>query len=421
MIWALLAKDLVRFRRNPLPWLIFLAVPLCITALIGFAFGPRSSGAEFARIRFALVDEDDSVLTQFLRGGLGQGQGGKYLEPVFLKREEALRQILDNQLSAAVILPPHFTSNYLTGHGPIALELIKNPAQSIHPAILEELMAALVTGLNAVSRNLQSEFPDWLAVFEGREDYTKVAELIRRGGDRLKAAKPYVAPPLVTYTKESRTKPADPAAKAGGSGFNIFGYLLPGLTAMFLLFLANTAMMDLHREVENRTVQRFRTLHHGLQPWVATKVAVGVVMLLLCAAILLGGGSLIFRIHWQHPVALVGLTVAYCFFAVGFLAMLTALIPNERRANTLNTLITMGLALAGGCAFPAESLPPFLRDHISPLLPTFQFVQTVRHLEFGGAAPTWWLFPLAWAGAGLVMIIIATRLLRRRFERGGAA
>jgi len=48
-------------------------------------------------------------------------------------------------------------------------------------------------------------------------------------------------------------------------------------------------------------------------------------------------------------------------------------------------------------------------------------VQTVRHLEFGGAAPTWWLFPLAWAGAGLVMIIIATRLLRRRFERGGAA
>lgn len=419
MLAALLAKDLLRFRRNPLPWLIFLAVPLCITGLVGLAFSPRSGDGGLTRIRFALVDEDDSMLTRLLRGGLNQAQGGKHLEPVFLDRAAALRQVLDNRLSAAVILPPQFTSNYLTGHGPITLELIKNPAQSIHPAILEELLAALTTALNAVSRNLQSEFPDWLAVFQGREDYTKVAELIRRGGDRLKAAQLYLNPPLVTYTKESRQAPGA-AGAGGGPAFNLFAFLLPGMAAMFLLFLANTAMMDMFHERQCRTLQRYRTLHDRLQPWMAAKVLVGVLMLLLCAAILFGGGGLLFRIRWQHPLALLAVVGAYCLFATGLLAMLTALLPNERHANTLNTLIAMGIAMAGGCAFPAESLPAFLREHVSPLLPTFQFVQTTRALQFGGGATAWWVYPLVWAGLGLGLTALATRLLRRRFEQGAA-
>ena len=44
MIGVLLAKDLRRAWRNPLPWVIFLALPLCVTALIGLAFGGKSDG-----------------------------------------------------------------------------------------------------------------------------------------------------------------------------------------------------------------------------------------------------------------------------------------------------------------------------------------------------------------------------------------
>jgi hypothetical protein len=66
MIRVLLAKDLRRARRNPTPWLVHLAMPLLITALIGFAFGGGSSGGGgLGRIKLALVDEDDSVLTGF--------------------------------------------------------------------------------------------------------------------------------------------------------------------------------------------------------------------------------------------------------------------------------------------------------------------------------------------------------------------
>ena len=117
-----------------------------------------------------------------------------------------MRQILDNQLSAAVIIPTNFTRNYLLGRGKVSLELVKNPAESIHPAVLEELLGAVVTAMNAVAENFQSEFPEWRAVFEGKEDYHKVSELIDRAGDKLKAAKNYIDPPLVSYEKEA---PAD--------------------------------------------------------------------------------------------------------------------------------------------------------------------------------------------------------------------
>jgi hypothetical protein len=125
MLRVLLAKDLRRAWRNPLPWLINLLVPLCLTALIGLTFGGKSDSGTLGRIRFAVVDEDDSVLSKFLRGAANQSEGGKYLEPVFLDREAAVRQITDNKLAAALIIPMNFTRNYLAGGEAVSLELVK--------------------------------------------------------------------------------------------------------------------------------------------------------------------------------------------------------------------------------------------------------------------------------------------------------
>jgi len=155
MLGVLLAKDLRRAWRNPMPWLIFIAVPLVIVALIGTAFGPRAAGeGGLGRIRFALVDEDDSPLTSLLRGAANQSEGGKHLEPVLLERAEAERQVRDNQLSAMLVIPRGFTRDYLTTANVVTLELVKNPAQSIHPAVMEELLAVVVTGLDALKQHL---------------------------------------------------------------------------------------------------------------------------------------------------------------------------------------------------------------------------------------------------------------------------
>jgi ABC-type transport system involved in cytochrome c biogenesis permease component len=413
MLRVLLAKDLRRAWRNPVPWLINLVVPLCITALIGLAFGGKSEKNALGHIRFAVVDEDNSPLTGFLRGAMNQGEAGKHFEPVYLKRDEALRQVNDNKLSAVVIIPTNFTRNYLTGSEPVKLELIKNPAQSIHPAVLEELLGAVVTAMNAIARNFQSEFPEWLALFEGKGDYHKVAALIERAGDKLRTANKYINPPLVSYEQEASTGDVK-----SGPSLNLFAYLLAGLCAMFLLFLAGNGMNDLQRELRQRTLERYHTLHQQLLPFVISKTVSTVALLLMCSAVMLGGGALIFRIHWQQPFVMVALTVGYTAFAAGLMAVIVALVPDERRAGAFTAITGMALGLAGGCAFPPQQLPAFLRQHITPFLPSFWYADTVRNLEFGTTTVPWGFVLLKLAGLSALLIGLATLLFRQRFKRG---
>jgi len=221
MLRALLAKDLRRVRRNPLPWLINLIVPLCMTALIGLAFGGKSDNGALGRIHFAVVDEDKTRLSDLLRGSSSQGDAAKYLDPVFLDRDEALRQINDDKLAAVLIIPTNFTRHYLSGSEPVGLELIKNPAQSIHPAVMEELLGALVTAMNALSRNFHADFPELQEVIDGKEDYRKISTLIDREGGKLEALKKYVNPPLVSFEEEVRA-----GESKSGPGVNLFAYLL---------------------------------------------------------------------------------------------------------------------------------------------------------------------------------------------------
>lgn len=63
---VLLSKDLLRAIRNPAAWIVFLTIPLLITGLLGLVFGPKPGSSGLGRIRFALVDEDDSMLTKYL-------------------------------------------------------------------------------------------------------------------------------------------------------------------------------------------------------------------------------------------------------------------------------------------------------------------------------------------------------------------
>lgn len=413
MFRVLIAKDLRRARRNPLPWLINLLVPLCIVGLIGAIFGSNNRNQELGRVHFAVVDEDHSRLIELLRGGLNQGDAAKHLDPVFLERAPALVQLNANELSAVIIVPKDFTRHFLSGEA-AQLELIKNPAQSIQPTVIEELLGILTAAMNGITRNLAEELPLVRQTLEGDPDYRQIASLVMRLGDRVEAIRQLHTFPLVTY--ESVTRPGE--AKDRGPGFSLFGYLLAGMAAMFLLFLANTGMSDLHREVQQRTLERYATHHVSLAPFIGAKVAFVVVMLLICAVILLGGGGLAFRISWQHPLQLGALVLTYTLFAAGLMALIVSLFPNQRRSDPITTMVNMGLGVAGGCAFPPEQLPPVIRQQIMPLLPTAWFSDAVRTLEFAAGNTPWAMAALKLLLLGLGLMAVAALLFRRRFAQG---
>ena len=415
MLWTLLIKDLKRARRNPWPYLINLALPLCITALIGLTFGPSSKDGVLGQITVAVVDDDDSVLSSLLRGAMNQGDFKKHLEARFLERKEAFKQIHDNKISAVLIIPKGFTRAYLAGEGRVALELIKNPAQSFYPAILEELLQVTVAGLNAVARNLRSDLPEWNDVFEkeGRPDMQRIAGLLVRVGDRFEKAEHYLFPPLVGYETATQAK-----AKTESPGFNIFAFLLPGMAAMFLMFLADHAIRDLYHENQARTLDRFRTLHDRLLPFVISKVVLAMAVVGLGSIVMFGGSVLIFRIHWERPLEMAAVILAFGLFAAGFMAVIAALARNERRANALNSVLVMCLSFVGGSFFPARQLPPLFRDHLSPLMPNYWFIESLRGLQSGAGEMAWVWAALKLFAFGLALVIAASWIFQRALTKG---
>ncbi len=212
---------------------------------------------------------------------------------------------------------------------------------------------------------------------------------------------------------------SDSKAKPGTESFlsKVFAWVLIGLAAMFLLFLASTAMTDLQRELRIRTFERYQTLHQNLLPFVLSKVIFTVVFLLLCSVIILGLGGMVFRVHWQQPFILGVLFAAYACCAAGIMAVLVALVPDERRSGPLNSIVGMLLGIAGGCTFPANQLPAFMREHITPLLPTHWLVDTMHVIQDGGTA-AWGNVALKLLGLSAALIAVAVALLQQRFKRG---
>ena len=197
----------------------------------------------------------------------------------------------------------------------------------------------------------------------------------------------------------------------------MFAFLLPGLAAMFLLFIADSAMRDLARELRLRTFDRIRTLPGNFSVFLASKVVFTLLMVAICAGILLGGGALVFRFRWEHAGEVAVLALAYGLFAGGLMALLGSLWPAERKTEVLNNLVGMALGLAGGCAFPAQALPPFLREHVTPLLPTNWFVEAVHATQSGGTT-NWLLIAVKLALLGVLLVAVAGWLLRRKLAGG---
>jgi ABC-type polysaccharide/polyol phosphate export permease len=419
MVGQLLSKDLRRAWRNPLPYLIQLAIPLCITGVIGLAFGPKEGGQPVAAIKVAVVDEDDTPLSDFLTGSFNQGEGRQFLDPQIVDRTEAMGLIEADKISAVIVIPKGFTDAYLDGGAPPPLELIKNPAQSYYPAIIEEMMDAAIEGLNALRRTFGPELREVKAFIfpadDERPSLLSMATLLIRLEAVFERIEDYLFPPRVAYRSEERAE----GTAADGPAFNIFGFVLSGMSAMFMLFIAGLSLADIFKERKGQTLARMRTLMPGVLPIVTGKVLFTVLMVMGCAVILFGGGGLLFGVSWGHPLKVAVLCVAYGFFCAGLMACLAALAGNETRMNVFSNLVIFAQAFVGGTMFPVESLPAVLRDHVTPLVPLYWFSGSIRALENGVGGQSWVASSLLLGLTGLGLVVLAAGMLNRLL-RGGA-
>ncbi len=427
LLRTLLAKDLKRVRRNPIPVLVQIGIAMLLVLVIGLTFGKQArSGSGFAPIKLSIVDEDKSVFAELLQNAVTSKEFAEYFDTQFLEREEAVALINENELSAVVVIPEGFTDAFLDGgENAPPFELIKNPAQSLYPAIVEEGMNVLVTLLNALARNFGEGLRQWRSILEAEEETDffstvfLVSSAIQEAREQLEGVRSYLSPPLVSF--ESTTRDDGRNEEEESASFNVYAFLFAGMAGMFLLMIANSATSDIYREARFGTLKRFSAIHGKLHVLVVEKMLLVIVITSISAVVMFLGGSLAFGFSWLNPVAVAALTAAYCVCGAGITCFIASLSGKERRADSINTIVIMGLAILSGTMVPVDQMPALIRDLVSPNLPPAWFIGTVRELQVAGETVDWAGVALRLVLTGLGLVAISSFIFHRRMLKGAAA
>ncbi|MHB1317045.1 MAG: hypothetical protein ACYCYF_00325, partial [Anaerolineae bacterium] len=150
-------KDLRRATRNMFLIGMAVAAPLLLSALIWFSFGALGGNdPALAPVSVGVVNGDALPAGAPLEQSIGSLIGAMFRDPSVsdwliasnYASEEAARAALDAQeIGVAVIVPPDFTGDYLSGGTPAPVTILQDPTLTIGPAVVREMVTGLLDGV----------------------------------------------------------------------------------------------------------------------------------------------------------------------------------------------------------------------------------------------------------------------------------
>jgi ABC-2 type transport system permease protein len=346
----------------------------------------------------------------------------EYFDVIQTDPESGMEMLLDNQISAVVTIPEGWAEGLLRGEDIPPMDLVKNPAQSWHPAIVEEMMHVLTEGLNVLIRNAKPELTqlkEWIEK-EDISDFEVIGKWLADIGTKIEAIREHLFPPSFRYEKGAKgTGEASASKGEGNTSIQIFAYFLPMISSMFLLFLADLAARDVFRESRAKTLQRFQTLHFGVFPFVVSKWMLGVALVWLGSLMLFVFGAFIFGISWKHPLGLMGIALSFAVCASGLMLLFTALIKSEKRSDAFSSMFIMGMSLLGGAFFQAESMPEWIQHGLMPWMPVHWYIQSVHSVEgMTQSGMVWESGVIRLCLCGLLSTLVACWVLQKNLNQG---
>jgi ABC-type Na+ efflux pump permease subunit len=405
-VWATAVKDLRRRLRDPLALALWLGIPFAILALLSLAFG---GGDATPQARLLVADEDDSFISGLLSGALDRGPMAELIEVEAVTPEDGRKRIGEGDASALLLIPPGFGNAVLKSQ-PSRLTLLTNPAQSILPGILEEVLSLLTDAVFYLQRNAAgplstfatgpadgaATLPDQLVAATSVE----INQLMGEVGD-------YLFPPRIEVSVEVEEPEGQKSLNIGELFFNSMFFLA-------ILFIAQGMSDDLWVEKRQGTLMRSLITPHGVMSLLAGKLLAAFVLLLVMALLGISAGAALydFPVTRVVPAALWASLSGLALLLLFTLLQLSA--SSQKAAGLLTTLVLFPLMMVGGAFFPFEAMPDFLAA-IGRKMPNGWALEQFAAI-LGGSATATGLLP---AAAGLLAALVVGSWLAGRRLRGG--
>jgi len=405
----ILLNDVRRHLKAPAVILIFIAIPLAMTALIGIIFAPKTEGSKLPPIPVLIVDNDKGLASKLLVSSFDVDQMKEMFQATVTEEADGRARMSKGKASAMVVIPKGFTLDLLEAK-PVTLLVVKNPAEQFLPDIVEEFMATMAVMLSGVVQAFAEEVRGVRAMIDlpvGAMPWESLAPELGKAQKKIAAASKYLDP-LLLRLKEEETQAAGARPRITAS--HLFSEILPGMAVMFLLFIVQTLMRDLLTDREDGKLRRMATTPLRPLELIGARLAGGWFMGLAVLLVMAGVGALAFRVR-VGPLGLYLLLAAVIsFWTAAFFALFHALVRNRNQAGALGAPIILAFSIFGGSMINVEAMPKAFRA-IGIVTPNRWYIDgaaLVREGRFPAASLVVLLV------SGLVLLALAVPALRRR-------
>jgi ABC-2 type transport system permease protein len=323
--------QLRRMVRDRTALVFTLVLPLAIILVVGSAFGGRRG------FDVGVVDADHTAASRALVAALERNGALHVRHYGSLK---GLRpDVRLNSVAAGVVVPAGYGADLARGDR-ATVTLVADPTSNASAAV-----QAAVRG--SVS------------------DQAVVLAAARAAGGSPSARE--------AAARLSRTLPRPgvrTVAVNGGNATDLGAFDFTAPANLTLFVFVNTLVVGTFLASERRQgiIRRMLATPHGTGTIVAGVGLGRFVFALAQAAIIVVAGSVLFGVSWGDPVgaALVIVLFAAVATAVGLLIGASATDPDQ--ASAIVVPVAIGLGMLGGCMWPLEVVPPFMRavGHLTP-------------------------------------------------------
>ena len=385
-------KRVLREKWGLISWL---AIPVIIVFLMSLISG--SGGGQLTG-KLLVTDQDQSSVSQFVTGAFNQGPLAEIFTVTEVTPEEG-RLLMDaGEASAWVTLEQGF-GDALLDNLPSSIQLVKNPAQSILPQLVESSLQLLVDAVGYV----QVLFDKELAILKPMLTNQKFndAELvmltlgIKSQMERLESA---LMPPQIKMVEQ-----AVESAEAAEQKITFGLLMFPGAIFMALIFCANSLTVSMWDDAKQGVIPRLASTPAALGAYFNGQVLAAVVILGLLALFLGTLGGWYFGLPWMKlPLTMVWLVFSGLVIWQLF-ATIALLMPSGKVANITINAMLFPLLMLGGSFFPMESMPAWLAK-VGTFLPNGFLLKGLKDWLVRSEP---WLDALMWPMLlGLVMLLV---------------
>jgi ABC-2 type transport system permease protein len=394
-ILAIAWKDtLLRFS-GMAEWLFFLILPIVFTVILAGGTGTPAD----SRVRLVVVDQADSPLSTELITTLGKSEA---VRPEVLPLSKAEDEFSKRRASAMLVIPSGFDLQHLR-QGSVGLELRQQP-NNMNALVASQAVMAVISRISSAVDIANSSVAEAEGIRPFESDIARQAYF----DTALQEAQTQMdqAPDRVAVSQGATKDQIEYDPRANSSAGQL-------ITWVFIPLIGISAMFAYERQ--KGTLRRLLTTPTQKATYLIGTIIGQVAMALVQMLLLVGFGILVMRLNWGHsPAALAVMLIASTLAAAALGTTLGTFVKTEGQASGLSLMLGMVMALLGGCWYPIELFPQFVRTAVK-VLPTAWAMQGMLDIVLRGQGLSA-ILPEAGVLLGFAAVFFVVGIWRFRYE-----